>query len=84
VNDIVEEVNGIAATHENFERLIPVIQGVQPGDTVTYKVLRGDAFVTLQLSVGEKEGVEKHVFTIRDNTTPAQVALREAWMKNLD
>lgn len=84
VNDFIEEVNGIPATHDNFERLIPVIQSVQPGDTVTYKVLRGDEIVTLKLSVGEKDGVERHVFTIRDNPTPAQLALREAWMKNLN
>jgi hypothetical protein len=38
----------------------------------------------LKLSVGEKEQVEKHIFTIRQNATPAELALREAWMKNFD
>ena len=84
VDDFVEEVNGIPASSENFERLVPIIQGVQPGDTVTYKVLRGAESVVLKLSVGEKAGVDKHVFKPRENPTPGELALREAWMKNLD
>jgi len=84
VNDVVQEVNGVAATHENFETLIPIIQGVQAGDTITYVVRRGAESITLKLSVGEKEQVDKHVFTVRENSTPAQLALREIWMKNLD
>lgn len=84
INDILEEVNGIPATSDNFERLIPVIQSVQPGDSVTYKVLRGDEFFVLELSVGEKTGIDKHVFKVSENPTPEELALREAWMKNLD
>jgi predicted metalloprotease with PDZ domain len=83
-NDIVTSVNGITASHENFETLIPVIQGIQPGDTVTYTVSRGNESVELKLSVGEKEQVEKHVFTVKENPTADELALREAWMKNLD
>lgn len=84
VNDVIKAVNGIEASHENFETLIPVIQGIQPGDTVTYTVLRGAESIDLKLSVGEKAQVEKHIFTVRQNATPMELALREAWMKNFD
>jgi predicted metalloprotease with PDZ domain len=83
-NDVVTSVNGITASHENFQTLIPVIQGIEPGDTVTYTVSRGNESIELKLSVGEKEQVEKHVFTMKENPTADELALREAWMKNLD
>lgn len=84
VNDVIAAVNGVEASHANFETLIPIIQGIQPGDTLTYTVLRGTESIDLKLSVGEKAQVEKHIFTIRQNATPAELALREAWMKNFD
>ncbi|HEX5170768.1 MAG TPA: peptidase, partial [Cyclobacteriaceae bacterium] len=84
VNDVIQEINGVQATHENFETLVPIIQGIQPGDTVTYRVQRGSESVVLKLSVGEKEAIEKHVFTIKENASPAELSLRNAWMKNFD
>lgn len=83
-DDIIKEVNGIPTDQEHFEQLIPVLQGIQPGDTLTYKVLRKEETLTLKLTVGEKESIDKHVFSIRENATPEQLALREAWMKNLN
>jgi hypothetical protein len=77
-------VNGIPTDQEHFEQLIPVLQGIQPGDTLTYKILRQDETLTLKMSVGEKESIDKHVFSIRDDATPEQLALRAVWMKNLD
>jgi predicted metalloprotease with PDZ domain len=84
LEDILQEVNGIPTDQEHFEQLIPVLQGIQAGDTVTYKIVRKDETLTLKTTVGSKESVDKHVFSIKDDATPEQLALREVWMKNLD
>lgn len=84
IQDVIREVNGIPTDQEHFEELIPTLQGIQAGDTLTYKILRKEEELTLKMSVGQKESIEKHMFNVRADPTPAQLSLREAWMKNLD
>lgn len=81
--DKVVAINDIAATPDNFPEIMVILQGVTAGDTVTYKVDRNGDTLALPLSVGEQQKSEDHAFRLMEDATPAQVALREAWMRRL-
>jgi predicted metalloprotease with PDZ domain len=82
--DVVIAVNDIAIARENFPELVAVLQGVEPGDTVTYTLDRPEGHVKLNLSVGTQRRSEHHVFEVMEDASPQQVALREAWMRRLE
>ncbi|HLT72393.1 MAG TPA: hypothetical protein VKZ75_07055 [Cyclobacteriaceae bacterium] len=81
--DKVVAVNNIEAIPANFPEVMVILQGVAPGDTVTYTVNRNGETLTLPLSVGEQQKSEEHAFRLMEDASPAQVALREAWMRKL-
>ncbi|MDN4164568.1 peptidase [Cytophagales bacterium LB-30] len=83
LGDIVLKINDIEAIAANFGKIVPILQGTKNGDTLNYVVKRGEEEVALALSVGEKKKVEKYLFTVDENPSDAQKALREAWLKNL-
>jgi predicted metalloprotease with PDZ domain len=83
-NDIVLTINGIDAKYENLAEIAPILHSIKPGDKITYRVRRGEEELQLDLSVGERNKSQKHVFQLMENATPEQLSLRESWMKNLD
>lgn len=82
--DMVVAVNDIAVARENFAEIVAALQGIEPGDTVTYTIDREDGPVKLNLTVGTQQRSEHHVFQVMEDASPQQVALREAWMRKLE
>ena len=82
--DTVIAVNDIAVAMENFPEIATILQGVKPGDTISYTVIRPDGPKKLLLTVGEQRRFQEHVFRVMEDASPEQVALREAWMRRLE
>lgn len=82
-NDIIGAINGIEAVPANFSEVVPLLQGIMPGDTITYEVKRGDEMIEIPLSVGERNKTEHHVFEIMPDATREELELRKVWMKKL-
>lgn len=81
--DKVLAVNGIEAVPDQFPEIMDILQDVAADDTVTYLVDRNGESLMLPLSVGEQRKAEYHAFRVMEDASPAQVALREAWMRRL-
>jgi S1-C subfamily serine protease len=82
--DVVVAINDIAISRENFPELVGILQGIQPGDTVTYTVERAEGAVKLDLTVGIQRRSQRHVFDVMEDASPQKVALRDAWMRRLE
>lgn len=82
--DKILAVNDIEAIPDNLPEVMSILQNVAPGDTVTYRVDRDGTTLSLPLSVGEQQKTEEHAFRVMEDASPAQVALREAWMRRLE
>jgi predicted metalloprotease with PDZ domain len=82
--DTVIALNDIDVAVENFPEIVTILQSIEPGDTVTYTVLRPGGPIQLHLTVGQQQRFEEHVFRVMEDASPEQLALREAWMRRLE
>jgi predicted metalloprotease with PDZ domain len=87
--DIVYKIEGEEITIENIQGKFEQLRATKKvGDTVNMTVLRPDSAsgndnneidITLQLTAQKN----RHIFSVNDNATEDQAALRNAWLRNL-
>ena len=81
--DIIHKIDGEEITMENVQEKFTQLRTTKKvGDTIQMTVLRSDSTevnLTLQLTAQKN----KHVLSINENATEGQVALRNAWIRNL-
>jgi len=79
--DIINKLFNKPVTLENAQSAFMVLHGKKPGDEISLVLTRNgkDFDVHWKLPVA----VRKHIFEVSQSPTPEQLALRDAWMKNL-
>ena len=79
--DIVNKLFDTPITLETAQNAFMLLRGKKPGDEIKLVLTRdgNDFDVTLKL----KPAKRKHLFEISQSPSSEQLALREAWMKNL-
>jgi predicted metalloprotease with PDZ domain len=83
VGDELLAINGTAVSLQNGQEVIMKLSQ-QPIDTeYDVKVKRGTEEVNVKCKILSKEEVLEHVFEIDSASTEKQIALRNAWLKNL-
>ena len=78
--DVIKSVNGTAYNMQNVRNMIMASFGWKEGDDVTMVVVRDGKEVTLTGKVTPPMTVKKSI-TVNPNATPAQLKLKEAWLK---
>ncbi|MDX5436023.1 MAG: PDZ domain-containing protein, partial [Pontibacter sp.] len=81
--DEVVAVNGVQLNLQNANQVIGGLQALKPGDVYKFTVNRDGQEQEVSLSIIEKEKVLKHQFSVNEQASPQQVALRNSWMRNL-
>ncbi|KAA3661662.1 MAG: peptidase, partial [Calditrichaeota bacterium] len=81
--DAIKAINGKEFTMKNFRALFREINMLGLDEPYTVTVARDGEEHTITLKKFTKEKIERHVFEIMDDPTPEQLALRQAWLKNL-
>ena len=84
-NDVILELFGQKFAMENIREVLSKKNDMKIGDHFPIKIKRKEEGISVEIIL---DGVmmrfmRKHVFEINQNPTHAQLALREAWMKNL-
>ena len=79
--DIINKLYDIPITLESAQEAFMALRGKKPGDEIKLVLTRDgkDFDVYLKLPAAQK----KHFFEVFQSPTPEQLALRDAWMKNL-
>jgi predicted metalloprotease with PDZ domain len=83
VQDELAAFNGEPVTLSNIAAIGGQLQGLKPGDAYQFTVRRDGKEVNVPVQVLEQEEVKSYAFEPDPQATPAQLQLREAWMKNL-
>jgi predicted metalloprotease with PDZ domain len=83
VQDELAAFNGQAVSAGNIASIAGQLQGLKAGDAYEFTVRRAGKEVTVPVKVLEQEEVKPYAFEPDPQATPAQLRLREAWMKNL-
>ncbi len=81
--DFVVACNGKPVKLETVQEIGQELKQMQAGQTYELTIERDQHESTLKLEVLSKEQVNRHVFELDPNATAAQLALRQAWMRNL-
>ncbi|WP_232058355.1 M61 family metallopeptidase [Nibribacter ruber] len=81
--DELVAVNGTAITLKNANQEVPKIFQTKIGDSYAVTIRRDGKEEKLTLKMLERQETQRHLFEVDANPTPAQSALRQAWMKNL-
>jgi len=79
--DVIEEIDGTPATFANLRRLFARIGALKPGNIVRVRVRRGGEEVEVNSVLTPR--LTRHEFVVEPHPSPAQQALRDAWMRNL-
>lgn len=82
-NDELVSINGTPVTLQNGREIIGKLNQQPIGHEYDITVKRDDKDVTIKSKILSKEEVVLHSFEVNADATAQQVALREAWMKNL-
>ncbi len=83
VQDELAAFNGQPVSVNNIAAVGGQLQGLKPGQSYQFTVRRDGNEVTVPVKVLEQEEVKQYAFEPDPQATPAQLQLREAWMKNL-
>ncbi|WP_047418905.1 peptidase M61 [Cellulophaga sp. Hel_I_12] len=78
--DVIKSIDGAAITLESIRPIIGQSFGWTPEKEITMVVMRDDTELSLKGKVGSPTLKTKTIVPVQ-NATPAQLALREAWMK---
>jgi predicted metalloprotease with PDZ domain len=83
VNDEVVAVNGNALSLQTARQVLGELSQQEPGAEYELTVRRDEEETTVKCKMLSKEDVKQHVFELNENASKEQLALREAWSKNL-
>ncbi|GAB3791896.1 peptidase M61 [Spirosoma humi] len=75
--------NGQPVSLETMPAIQNELKKQAVGDSYSLTVRRNGQEITVKSTVGEKELVNKYVFQVDPQATPAQLQLREIWQRNL-
>ncbi|KUG09938.1 PDZ domain-containing protein [Solirubrum puertoriconensis] len=75
--------NGTAVQPQNMRDILTAMQGGKPGDQVELTIRRDGAEKKIRCRSVEREEIKRYHFATDPNATPQQLALRDAWSKNL-
>ncbi|MCC2546590.1 peptidase [Hymenobacter sp. BT175] len=81
-----DQLTGVAGTFVDRRNYMPVLGAVtkrEPGSTVELTIRRAGAEQKVPVRLAATDEVQRYVFAIDPAATPAQLALRQAWTKNL-
>ncbi|KAA3436261.1 M61 family metallopeptidase [Rufibacter hautae] len=81
--DELVAINGTPISLQNANQEVPKIFQLKAGDAYALIVRRNGKEEKLQLKMLENQEVQKHLFEVEENATPAQLSLRQSWIKNL-
>jgi predicted metalloprotease with PDZ domain len=79
--DIFEKYDGKEVSLGTYQKMITKTKSMKVGEGFKVVVLRNGQEVELNIKVGAQ--AIKHVFKINQDATTEQIALRNAWLKNL-
>ncbi len=79
--DFIYKVNGEEVTLQNAQQAFGSVSKLKVGEKFRFSIMRNGEEKEVELTA--KPRLIKHQFKIMDNPTKEQLALREAWMKNL-
>lgn len=81
-NDALVALNGTEVSLQNANQELSKLAALNTGDAYTLTVARDGKHIDLKLKMLEKQKEVKHQFEENAAATPAQLALRQAWIKN--
>lgn len=79
--DFIYKVNGEEVTLQSVQKIFTSISKFKVGDKFKFSVKRNGEEIEVELTAKPRQ--VRHEFKLMDNATKEQLALREAWMKNL-
>ncbi len=79
--DVIEKIDTTALTFMNARVLLGKIMMMRPGETVKMTVRRGGEEKEVACTLEPR--VTRHQFSLDPNATPQELALRQAWLRNL-
>lgn len=82
-NDIIKEINGQAISLKNIRSLVKEIDNVPIKKSYSIKISEAGSDSLLTLKKITTPNVIKHTFLIDENPGENQLAMRNAWLKNL-
>jgi predicted metalloprotease with PDZ domain len=81
--DIMKAYNGQEVNLDNVKEVIGTFSMLEPEVDYDMTVVRDDGEIVVTCDKYVKDEVVSHVFTVDEVPSPDQVALREAWTRNL-
>ncbi|TGE06345.1 M61 family metallopeptidase [Hymenobacter fodinae] len=78
-----DQLVAIDEARTNMGAALRQIMSQAPGTVVPFTISRNGKEQTLPVKLGSMEEIKRYVFTQDPAATPAQLALREVWLKNL-
>jgi type II secretory pathway component PulC len=81
--DILVEINHQPLSMKNVRDLFRQIKTSSIEESYTLKVRRGDENIEFTLNKITTPRVKKHIFSVDENASAAQLKLRRAWLQNL-
>jgi predicted metalloprotease with PDZ domain len=79
--DIISKVYDTPVTLENPQKAFMSLYGKKPGDQIKLTLTRNEKDFEIDWKLSA--AIRKHIFEISKSPSAEQLALREAWMKNL-
>ncbi|OON68231.1 peptidase [Hymenobacter sp. CRA2] len=74
---------GMALKQENIRQVFAAMQSAKPGAEVELTISRDGAEKKVRCRTLERDEIKRYNFTTDANATPQQLALRQAWLKNM-
>jgi hypothetical protein len=79
--DILYKFQGETLNLQSAEKIFSSLKNYKPGDEVKLSILRNGTEIEMDAVL--QASAIKHIFTVMENPTEAQLKLREIWMSNL-
>ncbi|UOQ73573.1 M61 family metallopeptidase [Hymenobacter cellulosilyticus] len=83
VGDDLLAVNGTAITPTSLRSTMQELQKGKAGEEYELTIRRGGAEQKVRCRLIQQEQIKRYNFAVLPDATPAQLALRQAWVKNL-
>lgn len=81
--DVIKSYNGQEISLQNARATLTELFTLDTGIPYELIIKRGKDELSFTCEKFMREKIERHVFEVDENATPAQLALRKAWMKNM-
>lgn len=81
--DAVIALDGAEITLATANQVLSKLATLNIGDSYTLTIKRNGEQKDVVCQIQGQEETLKHLFTVNEQATPQQIALRQAWMKNL-